>query len=152
MKLTSSVVDCLNTSPISDAVGPSKQFGSPCDKTREPDAITIDLVCLNDILQHKTTNLNFRSKGLHLCNLNVQHILPKLDELRVLLAKRNGPDIFGACEIFLEPESLDNQIVIDGYDFLRKNRAATRNKTGDGLILYFRNSLTCSRRAEFEIS
>ena len=91
-------------------------------------------------------------KDTHLCNLNVQHILPKLDELRVLLANRNGPDIFGACETFLEPEILDNQIAIEGYDFLRKDMAATQNKSGGGLVFYFRKSLTCLRRAEFEIS
>ena len=164
------MVDCLNTSPLSDAGDPGKQFEIPCGKTREPvhpeipateharntkdsrDAIIIDSICLNDRLQPKITDLNFRSKGLHLCNLNVQHILPKLDEFRILLANRNGPDIFGACETFLEPENLDNQIAIDGYDFLRKDRAATQNKNGGGLILYFRKSLTCSRRAEFEIS
>ena len=66
------------------------------------------------------------------------------------MANRNGPDIFGACETFLEPESLDNQIAIEGYDFLRKDRAATQNKTGGGLV--FRKSLTCLRLAEFEIS
>ena len=163
-------MDSLNTSPLSDAGDPGKQFEIPCGKTREPvhpeipateharntkdcrDATIFDSICLNDRLQPKITDLNFRSKGLHLCNLNVQHILPKLDEFRILLANRNGPDIFAACETFLEPEILDNQIAIDGYDFLRKDRAATQNKNGGGLILYFRKSLTCSRRAEFEIS
>ena len=47
---------------------------------------------------------------------------------------------------------MDNQIAIEGYDFLRKDRAATQNKSGGGLVFYFRKSLTCLRRAEFEIS
>ena len=107
----------------------------------------------DDQLRHRSTiELKFKSKGLHICNLNVQHILPKLDELRVLLADKSGPDIFCACETFLEPENSDNQIAIDGYDFFRKDRAVTQNKTGGGLILYFRSSLTCVRQTEFEIS
>ena len=82
-------------------------------------------------------DLNFLSKGLHLCNLNIQHFLPKLDELRIVLASRNGPDIFCACETSLEPDVLNNQIAIKGYDFLRKDRATTQNKSGGGVILFF---------------
>ena len=42
------------------------------------------------------------------------------------------------------------QIAIDGYVIQRKNRAATQNKSGGGLVLYCRNSLTCSRLSELE--
>ena len=81
-----------------------------------------------------------------------KHILPKLNELRVVMAKNNGPDIFCACETFLEPNMSNNQIAIDGYVIHRKDRAATQNKNGGGLVLYCRNSLTCSRRSDLEIS
>lgn len=151
MRLTSSVVDSLNTSLLSDAVSPNGQLENPCDKSGEPElpgvpvtahapktnactssSVTIDPICSNDRLRRsENIDLSFVSKGLHLCNLNVQHILPKLDELRVLLANRNGPDIFGACETFLEPEILDNQIAIEGYDFLLKDRAAM------GVVLFY---------------
>ena len=68
------------------------------------------------------------------------------------MAKNNGPDIFCACETFLEPNMSNNQIAIDGYVIHRKDRAATQNKNGGGLVLYCRNSLTCSRRSDLEIS
>ena len=55
--------------------------------------------------------LQFSSKGLHLCYLNIQHILPKLNELRVVMAKQIGPDIFCECETFLEPNMSNNQIM-----------------------------------------
>ena len=100
----------------------------------------------------KIRELQFSSKGLHLCNLNIQLILPKLNELRVAMVEKNGPDIFCACEIFLEPNMSNNQIAIDGYVIHRKDRAATQNKNGGGLVLYCRNSLTCSRRSDLEIS
>ena len=42
----------------------------------------------------RNLNLQFSSKGLHLCNLNIRHIVPKLDELRLTMAINNGPDIY----------------------------------------------------------
>ena len=53
--------------------------------------------------------LQFSSKGLHLCNLNIRHIIPKLDELRITMAINNGPDIFGLCEAFLGDTVSDGQ-------------------------------------------
>ena len=96
--------------------------------------------------------LTFTSKGLHFCNLNIQHILPKINELRFIVANDKCPDILGLCETFLAPNIMDSQVAIDGYDFIRKHRADTQDKTGGGIILYFRNSLKCKRRPELKIS
>ena len=46
----------------------------------------------------------------------------------------------------------NNQIAIDGYVIHRKDRAVTKNKNDVELLLYCRNSLTCSRRSDLEIS
>ena len=100
----------------------------------------------------RNLNLQFSSKGLHLCNLNIRHILPKLDELRLTTAINNGPDIFGLCETFLDGTVSDGQVYINGFDFLRKDRSETQNKSGGGLILYYKESLICKRRLELEIS
>ena len=54
----------------------------------------------------------FSSKGLHLCNLNIRHILPKIDEIRLLLSNNNSPDIFGICESFLGTHHPDSLISI----------------------------------------
>ena len=54
------------------------------------------------------TDFEFNSKGLHISNLNVRHLLPKLDELRIMLASKKGPDIFGLCETFLNQNVPDN--------------------------------------------
>ena len=64
------------------------------------------------------TDLEFNSKGLHILNLNIRHLLPKLDELRKMLASKNGPDIFGLCETFLNQNISDNLLAIIGYHFL----------------------------------
>ena len=68
------------------------------------------------------------------------------------MATGKCPDIFGMCETFLEPNVTDGQVKLEGYDFLQKDRAEVQNKTGGGLILFFRNSLNVKRRLEIEIS
>ena len=47
---------------------------------------------------------------------------------------------------------MDQQVAIEGFEFLRKDRMDTQNKTGGGFILYFIHSLKCKRRPEYEIS
>ena len=56
------------------------------------------------------------------------------------------------CKTFLEPNVQYGQVKVEGYDVLRKDRAELENKTGGGLIMYFRNSLNVKRRLEIEIS
>ena len=98
------------------------------------------------------SDLTFSSKGLHFCNLNIQHIIPKADELRAIMANDKCPDILGLCETFLNPSVIDSQVEIDGYDLIRKDRIDTQNKAGGGLILYIRNWIKFKRRPEYEIS
>lgn len=97
-------------------------------------------------------DLSFKSKGLHFCNLNIRHILSKIDELRIIMANKNCPEIFGICETFLESNITDNQVAIDGFEFLRKDRSDTINKTGGGLVLYFKKTIKVKRRSELEVS
>ena len=94
---------------------------------------------------------DFKSKGLHVCNLNIKHILPKIDEIRLILLPTGSPDIFGICESFLGTHHPDSLITVDGYNFFRKDRSETQQKSGDGLVLYFRQSLNVKRRYDLEI-
>ena len=90
------------------------------------------------------------SKGLHFCNLNIRHILPKLDELKILMASEHSPDVLVLCETFLTASVSDNQIHTDGFDVLPKDRSNIEEKSGGGVLLYTRKSLTCKRRSELE--
>ena len=63
-----------------------------------------------------------------------------------------GPNIFGLCETFLDDGVQDCQIKIKGINFIRKDRSDNQRKCGGGLVLYYRDSLNCIRRPEFEIS
>ena len=62
------------------------------------------------------------------------------------------PDILGLCETFLEPDIMNQQVAIEGFDIIRKDRMSTTKKTGGGLMLFFRNTLKYKRRPEYEIS
>ena len=131
----------------------------PATSTKHPNN---DMLCVNLVNDKpydrfvtspsRNGNLKSSSKGLHLCNLNVRHLTPKLDEIRLAMAEENGPDIFGLCETFLDDGVQDCQIKIKGFDFIRKDRSDTQRKCGGGLVLYYRDSLNCIRRPEFEIS
>ena len=38
---------------------------------------------------------NTRSKGIHIANLNIHHLLPKLDEIKYQLTRTNSTKILG---------------------------------------------------------
>ena len=75
-----------------------------------------------------------------------------MDELTLMIGTENGPDIIGICGTFLNPSVGDSQLSINHFDLLRKDRCETQDKSGGGLLLYFRKSLNCKRRPELEIS
>ena len=106
----------------------------------------------NETGQMQNLDFVFNSKGLHIANLNIHHLLPKLDELCLSLACENGPDVLGICETFLNETITCHQLTINGFGHIRKDRSVTQDKTGGGVILYFRNNINCTHRPEFEIS
>ena len=67
--------------------------------------------------------------------MNIQHIVPKLDELRITMAHEHSPDIFGMCEAFLTISVSDDQMAVDGFDLMHKDRDRTRRiKQEEGLF------------------
>ena len=59
-----------------------------------------------------TSEFIYTSKGLHIANLNIRHLLPKIDELGIALAEENGPNIIGICETFLNSGISSNQVTM----------------------------------------
>ena len=112
--------------------------------------------CTNDASPETGISINtgliFRSRGLHLCNLNIRHLVPKLDELRISMTHNQCPDIFGMCETFFTHSVSDEQLKLESFDLIRKDRSETQNKAGGGIMLYFRKSINCKRRCEIEAS
>ena len=59
---------------------------------------------------------------------------------------KQGPDVFGLCETFLNVKVMDRFIQITGYVLERKDR----NKPGGGIICYIANDIKCKRRKNLE--
>ena len=76
----------------------------------------------------KHTDFTFSSKGLNISNLYVRHIVPKIEEIRILMSNENSPHILGPCETFLCTNNPESQLSICGYNFFRKDRTDTQEK------------------------
>ena len=75
------------------------------------------MLCNNDIsYKHRVSNtfsnkkvgssdnihsLGLNGKGCMIFNLNIQHLLPKLDQLKLLFEDNRNIDIYVFCETFL---------------------------------------------------
>ena len=90
---------------------------------------------LREIRQKKSCidieNKWLKNKGLHFCHLNIRYLYPKLDETKTLLHNQTNIDILCLCETFLHDRFSDDELKIDGYNFIRKDR----QRHGGGLII-----------------
>ena len=79
----------------------------------------------------------FRKRGLHFLHLNINSILPKIDELRHI-AKTSKVSVIGISETKLDDTVTNNEINIEGYSVLRHDR----NRQGGGVACYVRNDIS----------
>ena len=79
----------------------------------------------------------FRSKGIHLIHLNVNSLLPKIDEI-CYIAERTKAAVIGITESKLEESIFLSEIQIDNYDLLR----CDRNRNGGGVACYIRSDIS----------
>ena len=79
----------------------------------------------------------FRSKGIHLIHLNVNSLLPKIDEIRYI-AERTKAAVIGITESKLDESIFQSEIQIDNYDLLR----CDRNRNGGGVACYIRSDIS----------
>ena len=70
--------------------------------------------------QHKLQCLNewniFKSRGLHFIHLNINSLLPKIEELRII-GKSTNAAIIGISETKLDESVLEPEIQTDDYKF-----------------------------------
>ena len=75
-----------------------------------------ELICLHDMTgqdsvfdtNNDNTPLQFKHRGLHVANINICHLKPKLDEIKILLNSASNLDLLGICETFLDENTGDN--------------------------------------------
>ena len=75
----------------------------------------------------------------------MHYLYPKLDEIKTLLHEQNI-DILCQCETFLNQEFCDDELKINGYDFIRKDRQTH----GGGLIIYMKSYLSFTHHVDLE--
>ena len=81
----------------------------------------------------------FLKKGLKIARLNINHLSPKIDELRYLLNHPSHPvDIIGISETFLNDTYKSSEICITNFSMIRKDRPL---RNGGGLVIYLHNSI-----------
>ena len=86
----------------------------------------------------------FKSKGLHLIPLNINSLLPKIDELRYIANSSNAA-VIGISESKLDESVLQSEIQINNYDLLRRDR----NKNGGGVVCYIRSDISYIQKKYF---
>ena len=78
----------------------------------------------------------FQQRGLHFIHLNINSILPKIDELRLIALKTNAA-IIGITESKIDETVLGGEIQIDGCIPAR----CDRNRQGGGVVCYIRQDI-----------
>ena len=60
----------------------------------------------------------FKARGLHFIHININSLLPKIEELR-RIACQSKAAVIGISESKLDNSIFDSEIEIDGYNILR---------------------------------
>ena len=91
---------------------------------------------------------HFQQKGLHISCLNIQHLIPKLDEIRcMLMSDMCNVDIFAMCETFMNDSISDINLNIPNYSYIRRDRC---NKKGGGILVYISDNVSYRHRPDLE--
>ena len=86
----------------------------------------------------------FNSRGLHFIHLNINSLLPKIDELRNI-TKLSNAAVIGINEPKLDDSILSSEIHINNSNTL----PCDRNKHGGGVVCYIRNNLSYDVKSFF---
>ena len=99
---------------------------------------------MNNGLPPQNKFLNFRKRGMHFTHININSILPKIDELR-LIASEIKCVVISISETKLDETIQDEEINIQGYNLIRNDR----NRNGGGVACSIRNDIHFNIREEF---
>ena len=129
--------DCLipNQSPAPDEL-PFPDVGIDHDPNK-----SLDFNCIAQNLPDINNWKMFKQRGLHFIHLNINSLLPKIDELR-LIALETKAAIIGISESKIDDTVLDAEIEIEGYALIRSDR----NRHGGGIVCYIRDNINYNLR------
>ena len=86
----------------------------------------------------------FKARGLHFIHVNINSLLPKIEELRRIACLSNAA-IIGFSESKLDNSMLNSETEIGGYNVL----CFDRNRHGGEVARYARNDLSFTKRNYF---
>lgn len=122
-----------------------KFYCSVCNVGTEHDAETD---CVTNVPLHLHLNSYLWNRGLKILQLNVNGLLGKVDQIRLLLSETGcNTHIFQVSESHLDESISDSLINVCGYNIIRKDR---KGGPGSGVCMYIRNDLNYQRRQDLE--
>ena len=95
---------------------------------------------------HSNERNVFRSKGIHLIHLNVNSLLPKIDEIRYI-AERTKAAVIGITESKVDESIFQSEIQIDNYDLFQ----CDKNRNGGGVACYIRSDISYVQKDFFQM-
>ena len=101
-----------------------------------------------------SNKFKFDRRGVHMANLNIRYLKPKLDQFNIMLHE-SDIDIFGVCETFLNKTIHDEIINVNGFTHERKDREACTDissNIGGGILIYLREGRDYARRKDLKTS
>ena len=84
---------------------------------------------------------------MHFIHLNINSILPKIDEI-CYIAKLTNATVIGLSETKLYNTCLSSELEIEGYDLVRSDRS----RRGGGVACFVKNSISYNRKPNFCIN
>ena len=86
----------------------------------------------------------FQKRGMHFIHLNINSLLPKIDEIRYV-AKLTNATVIGLSETKLDNTVLSSELEIEGYDLA----ISDRSRRGGGVACFVKNSISYNRKPNF---
>ena len=102
-----------------------------------------DQVYLNDENNFKC----LQTKDLNFLHLNARSLLPKLDEMKILISKTNAA-VIEVTETWLDDSIEDAEVELLGYVIYRRDR----NRNGGGVCYFVRNDLAFNPRPDLNVN
>ena len=86
----------------------------------------------------------FKKSGLHLIHININSLIPKIDEIRSIAQKINAA-VIGITESKLDETVHNSEIDIENYVLIRNDR----NRKGGGVACYIREDINFTEKKYF---
>ena len=98
------------------------------------------------VVSHNAWNI-FQKRGMQFIHLNIDSILPKIDEIRYI-AKLTNATVIRLSETKLDNTVLSIELETEGYDLVRSDRS----RRGGGVACFVKNSNSYIRKSNFCIN